>query len=306
MPRIVTLTLNPAIDVAYDADAVIPDHKVRTRNETHDPGGGGVNVSRVLRELGAETLAIVLAGGVTGAHLMELLAAEGVPAKAVPIAAPTRICTTVHDLATRHEYRFLPEGPLVSAAERAACEAALAAEPADWLVLSGGLPRGAPVDIYARLARATAAKVVLDTSGPALPATIGAPLALIKPSLRELESIVGHNLPDETAQDAAVHALIAQGAAERIAVTLGPDGALLASRHGLIRSPAIPVDARSAVGAGDSFCAALTWALARGANDATALRWALAASAASVMNTGTAHPRRAVVEALFHGQDRQP
>src|ERR1017187_8161059 len=108
LPRIVTLTLNPAIDVACEADSVRPQHKIRTDNETHGPGGGGVNVARVIHELGGDTCAIVLSGGVPG-----------------------------------HEYRFVPEGPIVSPAERAATQDAVAAEPTDWLVASGSLPRGA-------------------------------------------------------------------------------------------------------------------------------------------------------------------
>ncbi len=302
MSRIVTLTLNPAVDVACEADSVIPGHKIRTRNETHDPGGGGVNVARVLRELGVETRAIVLTGGVTGSHLLELLAAEGVPARGIPVNGSTRICTTVHDISTATEYRFVPEGPLVTAAELAACATALIEEQADWLVLSGSLPRGAPADTYASLARAAAARgarVVIDTSGPGLGAALGSGLALIKPSLRELETLVGKKLPDEAAQDQAVRNLLDSGAAERIAVSLGAEGALLATSGGLLRLPAIAVQARGAVGAGDCFCAAMTWALARGESDECTLRWGLAAGAASVMNTGTAHPRRSVIEAFM-------
>jgi 6-phosphofructokinase 2 len=214
----------------------------------------------------------------------------------------------VHDLSTDAEYRFVPEGPLVTAAERATCAEVIAAEHADWLVLSGSLPRGVPPDAYAELIRMAAArgiKVVLDTSGPPLAAALGAGLALIKPSLRELEALLGRKLPDAAAQDEAVQALLAQGAAERIALSLGADGALLASRSRLLRRPAIPVQPRGAVGAGDSFCAALTLALARGESDDVALNWGLAAGAASVMNTGTAHPRRAAIESLLSRGDRE-
>ena len=90
--RIITLTMNPTVDIASDADAIRPVHKVRTRNESFDPGGGGVNVSRVLRELGADTLAVVAAGGVSGRLLEELLDQGGVPRATVPTAgrnAPT-------------------------------------------------------------------------------------------------------------------------------------------------------------------------------------------------------------------------
>lgn len=304
MKRIVTLTLNPAVDVACDADSVMPGHKIRTRNETHDPGGGGVNVARVITELGGDALALVMVGGVTGAHLLELLAQQGVPARGTGVSGATRICTTVHDLSCGQEYRFVPEGPDVTPSELESCLAMLAEEHADWLVLSGSLPRGVPTGVYARIAQAASAwgaQVVLDTSGPALKAALGSGLALIKPSLRELEGLAGYPLPNLAAQEAAAKALVTQGAAARIAVSLGAEGALLVTKEFSLRAPAIPVVARGAVGAGDSFCAAMVWALAEGADDAAALRWGLAAGAASVMNTGTAHPRQDVIRGLFAG-----
>ncbi|MCW3476432.1 1-phosphofructokinase family hexose kinase [Limobrevibacterium gyesilva] len=301
-PRIVTLTLNPAVDVACDAEAVRPVHKVRTFAETHDPGGGGVNVARVIRELGGDVLAVVLTGGVTGRFLEELLEEGGVPCHVVPIAGRTRIAMTVHDRSARQEYRFVPEGPVASAAELEAALAALAAEPGGWLVASGSLPRGAPVDFYATVARLAAERgqhVVLDTSGPALQAALGHGLALIKPSLGEFEALVGRKLPDAAAQDAAAMAVVRSGGAARVAVSLGGGGALLATPEGLWRRPALDVPARSTVGAGDSFLAAMTLALARGSDPADALAWGIAAGAAAVMQTGTAHPRRADVESLY-------
>jgi len=124
--RIVTLTLNPSVDIASDADAVRPVRKVRTRDETFDPGGGGVNVSRVLRELGADTLAVVVAGGVSGRLLEELLGEAGLPHESVRTAGRTRVSYTVHDLGAKQEYRFVPEGPVLAEHEwRAALKTAL-------------------------------------------------------------------------------------------------------------------------------------------------------------------------------------
>ncbi|EFH11197.1 PfkB family carbohydrate kinase, partial [Teichococcus cervicalis] len=86
--------------------------------------------------------------------------------------------------------------------------------------------------------------------------------------------------------------------AKRLAVTLGHEGALLATAAGTLRLPALPVEVRGAVGAGDSFVAAMTLALARGATDEDAFAWGMAAGAAAVSNAGTAHPTRAEVEQL--------
>ena len=301
-PTFVTLTLNPTVDVACDARAVQPVHKVRTFGETYDPGGGGVNVARVLHELGADVTAVVSCGGVSGQLLEELLAEAGVPCRAVHIADRTRICMTVQDISSGQEYRFVPEGPHLTESEWQATLAAAEERNPDWLILSGSLPRGVPEDFYARVARMASARgqhVALDTSGPALRAALGSGLALIKPSVGEFETLVGRPLRDAEAQAAAAWDLVRQGAAERVAVTLGRDGALLATADGVWRQAPLDVPVRGAVGAGDSFLAAMVLSLSRGDPPATALAWGSAAGAAAVMSTGTAHPARGQIEALF-------
>jgi 6-phosphofructokinase 2 len=298
---ILTLTLNPTVDIAGDAKAVQPVRKVRTTNETFDPGGGGVNVARVLRELGGETLAVVLAGGVSGRLLEELLTEGGVPHRTIPIAGRTRMSHTVQDLSTGQEYRFVPEGPTLAEAEWQAALDALEQAEAAWVVASGSLAPGVPEDFYARAAVIAARRgqrFVLDTSGPPLCAALGKGLALIKPSRGEFEALVGRPLPDAEAQDAAALQLLRQGAAGLIAVTLGHEGAMLAEPGGVLRLPALDVPVRGAVGAGDSFLAAMVLALSRGESPREAFAWGMAAGAAAVMATGTAHPRRADVEAL--------
>jgi 6-phosphofructokinase 2 len=298
---ILTLTLNPTVDIAGDAKAVQPVRKVRTTNETFDPGGGGVNVARVLRELGGETLAVVLAGGVSGRLLEELLTEGGVPHRTIPIAGRTRMSHTVQDLSTGQEYRFVPEGPTLAEAEWQAALDALEQAEAAWVVASGSLAPGVPEDFYARAAAIAARRrqrFVLDTSGPPLRAALGKGLALIKPSRGEFEALVGRPLLDAEAQDAAAMDLLRQGAAGLIAVTLGHEGAMLAEPGGVLRLPALDVPVRGAVGAGDSFLAAMVLALSRGEPPREAFAWGMAAGAAAVMATGTAHPRRADVEAL--------
>lgn len=299
--RIVTLTLNPTIDVGCDAAAVRPIHKIRTFKETDDPGGGGINVSRVVHELGGETLAVVLAGGFTGKFLEELLMEEGVPSHVVPIGGRTRLALTVHDLSSRLEYRFVPEGPIVAEDEWRAALDVLNMVEAGWIVASGSLPRGVPEDFYVRVAEIAARRgrrFALDTSGPALRAALGHGIALIKPSLGEFEALLGRTLREPDEQEAAAADLVRAGAADMVAVTCGRDGALLATRGGVLRQDPVPVEALGAVGAGDSFLAALVLALDRGCSAADALAWGAAAGAAAVTRTGTAHPARADVETL--------
>src|SRR5512140_227709 len=115
--RIVTMSLNPTIDVASEADLVRPVHKVRTSNETYDPGGGGVNVARVIAELGGDAEVICPAGGFSGALLDQLLGDAGIHRTIVPIKGNTRISFTVYERKTGSEYRFTPNGPKLSPEE---------------------------------------------------------------------------------------------------------------------------------------------------------------------------------------------
>jgi 6-phosphofructokinase 2 len=301
-PRIVTLTLNPAIDLAGAAPWVRPVHKIRTTGEHVDPGGGGINVARVVHALGGDALAVLAAGGATGRFLTELLDDAGVAYRAVPIAGRTRVSFSVRAMDSGAEYRFVPAGPELAEAEWRATLAAVDAAEGGFVVASGSLPPGVPAEAYAIAARAAAARgrrFVLDTSGPALRASLGAGIDLLKPSLGELESLVGRPLADPAAQAAEARALVKGGAARMVAVSLGADGALLATADGVVRRPALAGPVRSAVGAGDAFLAAMVLALARGATPAEALDWGLAAGAAAVSGVGTARLTRADVAARY-------
>lgn len=299
-PRIITLTVNPALDIACSTDVVQHTHKIRTGDDHLDPGGGGINVARVVHELGGDTLAVLMAGGVTGALVEELLDEAGVPRRTVPIRGRTRICFTVLERSTGLEYRFVPEGPSVTQRDWHAMLHALEGIDGGWIVASGSLEHGMPEDIYAwvaRLARRRGQRFVLDTSGPALQRALGSGIELIKPSLGELEKLVGRALPDPREQEAEALALARGGAARLVAVTLGEAGAFVASQAGVIRMPAVPATVHSAVGAGDSFTAAMTLSLARGESLEAALAWGVAAGTAAVVCAGTARVRRVDVEA---------
>lgn len=303
MKPIATLTLNPAIDGASEADEVRPIRKVRTRNERYDPGGGGINVSRVIRELGGETLSVYCAGGATGPIFDALLEAEGVPRLRVSIEGHTRISHTVFETLSGTEYRFVPEGPKLSADECTRVRHALASLDGDWLVASGSLPRGASDDFYvdvAAIARERGARVVLDTSGEPLKIAINAGgLAMVKPSLGEFEGLVGRKLATHADQEHAAMEIVRSGKVEALVVTLGHEGALLAHVDGAFRMPALPVTAKSAVGAGDSFVAAMTLALARGRPMREAFVHGVAAGTAAVMTPGTELCRREDVDLMF-------
>ena len=302
MARITTLTLNPAIDGSSDAENVRHTHKVRTVNERFDPGGGGINVARVLARLGADVEALYLAGGVTGPVLGGLLDRVGLNHRAIPVAGDTRISLAVHELSSGKEYRFVPQGPAIDEDECRRCLDSLAALDCQWLVLSGSLPQGVPNDFYASIVdvvRARGVAVVLDTSGAALKATLaGGGVRLVKPSLGELEQLAGQTLPNESQIVAAARGIVETEGAETVVVSMGHKGAVLVEAGRVLALPAIPVEARSAVGAGDSFVAGMTFGLAAGWDSERAFRLGIAAGTAAVLTPGTDLCHRRDVERL--------
>lgn len=304
MKPIVTLTLNPAIDGSCEADEVRPTRKIRTKGDAYHPGGGGINVARVITELGGAVTAVYLAGGATADVLDELMGAAGLAPRRVPIAGHTRISLTVFEESSGQEYRFVPEGPEVSPGEWLACLETIDGLNFDWLVISGSGPRGLPPDCFVTLtqrARDRSARVVLDSSGPALAASIEAGgLALIKPSVGELRALTGLKLEDRDEIAEVAREIVESGRSDLVAVTMGHEGALLASREENFFREAPDVPVRSATGAGDSFVGAMTLALAEGKGARTAFLIGMAAGSASVMHPGTELCRREDVERL-HG-----
>jgi 6-phosphofructokinase 2 len=291
VPRILTLSLNPTIDVSSEADVVRPTHKTRTENETFEPGGGGINVARVVRELGGEVVAVCLAGGASGVLLDELLARIELPRRMIHISGNTRIALMVFEKSTGLEYRFIPSGPRIAADEIEACLAAIRDTEFDCLVASGSVPAGCEPDILARVGAIAAERsvpFVLDSSNSGLTETVGrTPIHLVKPSLNEFQAYIGRKLKGAAEVGAAALELVGEGKADIIAVTLGMDGAVVASREGAIRVVAPKVETRSAVGAGDSFVAGMTVALLEGRGIEDAALLGTAAGAAAALNPGT-------------------
>ncbi|MCM2346695.1 MAG: 1-phosphofructokinase family hexose kinase [Acidovorax soli] len=304
MPALITLTLNPALDLATTTDRVAPTHKLRCSPAQRFAGGGGINVARVLHRLGADVQAWALAGGAAGTQMRQLLAEEGVATAIQPIAGDTRENFSVVETSTGQEFRFVLPGPTLQAAEWQACLDALAAptNAPRWLIASGSLPPGVPPDFYARLAplaRARGTRLVVDSSGLPLAAALQAGVALVKPSLRELREVLQQPLASATDWCAAAQALVHAGQAEIVALSVGEQGAVLATREGVWQAPALDVPAATGTtGAGDCFLAALVWALDRGDAPAEALRWGVAAGAAALLAPGTALAQAADVHRL--------
>lgn len=301
--RIVTLTPNPALDIAASVRKLVPDRKMRCENVRKDPGGGGINVARVIHRLGGNVVAVFPSGGVAGELVCAGLRGEGVPFRAIASSGETRENFNIIDLEAGKQFRFIfPGSELAPGDWGAALETAVALlAPGDFLVGSGSLPPGVPEHFYADMARAAIAKgafAVVDASGPALHGLGKQKVHLLKVSLGEMGEMLGRKLGDANAWRTACAEVIAMGRAETVALSLGSQGALLASGDGLWRAAAPAMPSANAVGAGDSFLAAFVWKTARGAKPDEALRYAVAAGSAAMLSTGTGLCQRSEVERL--------
>jgi 6-phosphofructokinase 2 len=289
--NIVTLTMNPAIDMGVSVKQMMTEHKMRCLKTRRDPGGGGINVARVLKRFGAEPLAIFPMGGPSGLMLERLVAAEEVRHQSFMIARDCRANFTANEISTGQQFRFVMPGPTLGEEEwTAGLGLTTAAASSGYAVASGSLPRGVPHDFYARLARnlrvSGGARLVLDTSGPPLKNALDVGCYLVKPSLSEFTEFLGEEPTLEAAHSAAKQ-LVVNGKAEIVALTMGPDGAMLISRDVSIYAKPPPVTVRGTVGAGDSFVAMLILSLAQRQGLKDAFRMAIAGGCAALLSPGT-------------------
>lgn len=300
---IVTLTMNPALDVTADAEEVHHTSKIRCGDERYDAGGGGVNVARFVHALGGSVAAVFSAGGLTGSRLIDLVDEAGVPNIPVPVAGSTRESFTVNERSTGKQYRFVLPGPRLTAEEQRRCLDVLraTAATAQYIVASGSLPPGVAPDFYARVADVCAesgCRLILDTSGGGL-SHVTSGVYLLKPSVRELRECMDRALSTEGDQVAAARELVQRGLAQAVVVSLGPDGVLLVTDDDSQRFSALPVQVVSGVGAGDAMVAGITVALSRGWSLTEAVRYGIAASAAKLLTPGTSCFTAADVDRLF-------
>ena len=290
---ILTLTLNPALDMATEVPEILPGQKLRCTDPLLDPGGGGLNVSRAIRALGGDSLALVAIGGLTGDRLAGLIREAGVTFLSILGPGETRQSLTVTEGTTGRQFRFMLPGPVWGEAERARVFTLLraTARPGGLSVISGSQPPGVPADFPAQLAESMpGSRVVLDTSGKPLAEAVQNPipgLEVLRMDAEEAESLTGGKLDSRRDTADFAQGLARAGVAKQVVVARGSDGNVLATAERRLFSPAPKVRVKSTVGAGDSFVAALVLAKARGQDEAEALAMGAAAAAAAVMTDAT-------------------
>lgn len=290
--NITSLTINPALDKNAKVAGLIATQKLKCHSIHYQPGGGGVNVSRMLHRLGEKTNCVFPSGGHTGKHLNDLLLKEGVPAMQIPVKEWTRENLSVVDEHTKLQYRFgMPGGTLYNS-ELKTIQTFVDKQlnEKDILVLSGSLPEGIPTDYYTQWIAHTSLKnikVVIDTSGPALMEALKEPVFLLKPNQKELAQLAGKSFLSSAEQEAVALEMIATKKATYIVVSLGARGAFLASKEGVVYQPTPSVAVESTIGAGDSMVAGLIYAIKNNFADRDILKWGVACGVATTMSEGT-------------------
>lgn len=303
--KIVTLTLNPSLDKSTTTERLLADEKLRCEGPTYEPGGGGINVSRAIAHMGGESLAIYLAGGHSGKMMQELLDAEGISQQVILGKNPTRENFIVVESSTKKQFRFGLPGDKVSQEELDQCLRAIQELPdeVEYLVASGSLPPGAPDDFYGQVARIAQERNILcvvDTSGTALERAADRGVFLLKPNLRELSQLAGKEEISAMEQEEIAREVIEKGKANILVVSLGPRGAMLATRDSIEYVVPPTVKQQSTVGAGDSMVAGIVLALSRAENLNDVIKWGVAAGTAATMTPGTELCRKEDVEEIFN------
>lgn len=298
-----TLTLNPALDKTV----VIGHFQIDTVNRIDslrlDPGGKGINVSKVVQKLGGKSLATALLGGSTGDLIFSMLTQQGIPVDRIKVCGQTRTNLKIVDPVLKTNTDINEPG--VSLTQKQWDDvfthftSQIKAD--DIVVLAGSVPAGAPTDIYARCIRACreiGAKAFLDADGEPLTAGIAAKPYLIKPNLDELRRLMQQPLLTRAEIKAAVYSLLEQGI-QKVVVSMGGQGALYATADICLYAPALSVPVGSTVGAGDSVVAALAIAEERGLSPTETLALATATGAANVMCSGTQAADLQQIDALL-------
>jgi 6-phosphofructokinase 2 len=267
MTDIVTITPNPAVNLSTSVERIVPVSKLRGTSQRRDPGGGGINVARVIKRLGEMSARSTLWAARREACCANCSTKKAQQAGPLPSRRKrAKISLSAKSAPASHTASSCRGRGSVKANGRNAysCFPGSHRFPR-FVVASGSLPSGVLDDFYARVARIAkqrGAKMILDTSGQAL---VADGVDLIKPNLREMRELAGNEPSDAKEWEAAARALVHSGKVAVIALTMGHLGGVLVTRDQVLRAQPLPIMPISAVGAGDSFLGALIWRLAAGA-----------------------------------------
>ena len=303
MSVIITVTFSPSIDKSTSVLAFIPEKKMRCAPPTLEPGGGGINVARVINRLGGAATAVFPSGGCTGIFLNHLLENERIPFISIQTKNETKENFVILDIKTNHQYRFvMPSNNLFENEWNECLSAIKNFKNIDFIIASGSLPLGIPKDIYAQLstiAISKNAKFIVDTSGESLKNVVKEEVYLLKPNLEELEILLGIKRIKSDAIEAEAQKLILKQTCKIVVISLGANGAMLVTKDETIKIKPPKVKVISSVGAGDSMVAGIVYGLSNKLSLRECLQYGVACGTATTMTSGSALCEKKTVEKLL-------
>lgn len=307
---IYTLTLNPAVDRELTVPAVEYDAVLRATKSQVDFGGKGFNVSRLLKQMGTESIAVGFLGGKAGEILQEGLQSLGIGADFVWVPGETRTNISIVTPSGGHYIKVNEKGPVISPEKQDELlgKVRALAKSGDWWVLAGSLPPGVPDDFYAQLVEVLnqgGAKVLLDTSGASLHLGCEARPYLVKPNLEEARMLTGMRAETQV-ELAEAAAEVRRMGAENVILSMGKSGALLQTKEGCWLTTCPKVVEKNPIGAGDSMVGGLVWALTQGRTLKEALAWGVASGSATASLSGTEVGSPALIQSLLEQVQLQP
>ena len=303
MSTIVTVTFSPCIDKTTSVKKLLPDKKLQCASPKLEPGGGGINVARAIKKLGGHAVAVYPSGGYTGKYFNHLLVEEKVDSIVIETQNETRENFIIVDESENAQYRFgMPSAHLSEAEWQQCLKSVEEINGISFIVASGSLPPGVPLNIFAQLAKIAKnknAKFVVDTSGEALREAVNEGVYLLKPNLGELCFLSRKAHLQKHEIENAAKEIIAAGKCEVIVVSMGEEGAMIVTNDiaEIIKPPS--VIRKSTVGAGDSMVAGIVHYLSKEKSIVAAVKYGVACGTAATMNEGTELCNVKDVEILF-------
>lgn len=296
---IYTVTLNPAIDKTAVIENFGAGRVNRVASIREDAGGKGINVSKCLKKLGAETVAAMILAGDTGRRLERMLCALEIPVLPIWTEGENRTNLKIIDPVKKENTDINEPGPVVSATLLESFRNILAEQirPGDVLILSGSLPAGVDRGLYGQWTehfRGKGVFVYLDADGEPMRKGLAAVPYMIKPNNDELAALLGkaHLTKEEMLSEGK---RLLESGIQEIVISLGGDGALFVSADGCFLADGLSVPVKSTVGAGDSVVAAMAYGQAQKLSREEKIKLAVAIGAASVMQSGTQSPEAQLV-----------
>lgn len=304
MKKIVTLTVNPAIDKSTTVSGIKAEKKLRCSAPFYEAGGGGINVSRVIKELGGTSQCMFLSGGPLGKHIKTILDTQHIHNLSIPIEGWTRENFSVLDTNDNQQFRFGMPGPTIKDSEWKKTLDVLkeSLSNGDYLVASGSLSPGMPTDFYLKvsnIAKKANAKLILDTSGEELLYGARAGVYLLKPNLSELAVLCNVKSVSSTLLKNMARECLKEYKCEVLIVSLGAKGALMVTKSKMEHQTAPIVHQQSTIGAGDSMVAGMVYSLLKNKSLSEMLKYGVACGAAATISSGTQLCKKSDVDSLY-------